>query len=171
MKKLYLIGMLVLLLATAPELALANEGRDLATVRRSTAKYHRFELTMKEGWVDPFGCIESAGQGAMGFHYLNLARFDGQLDLSQPEALVYEQGPEGQMKLVAVEFIIPATEWSESEPPELLGQTLQYKTTVGPYGPDDGVDPYYELHVWVWRHNPNGIFADWNPNVSCAASE
>lgn len=23
------------------------------------------------------------------------------------------------------------------------------------------------LHVWVWKHNPNGMFEDWNPNVSC----
>ena len=54
-----------------------------------------------------------------------------------------------------------------TEPPEFLGQTLQYKTTVGPYGSEYGVAPYYELHVWAWRHNPNGIFADWNPRVTC----
>lgn len=165
-KKLYLIGMLVLLLATAPGLVWANEGHDLATVRSATAKYHRFELAMEEGWVDPFGCIESAGQGAMGFHYLKLDRFDDQLDLSEPEVLIYEKGPQGQMKLVAVEFIIPAAEWSDNEPPTFLGQTLQYKTTVGPYD----VDPYYELHVWVWRHNPSGMFADWNPEVSCGTA-
>lgn len=23
------------------------------------------------------------------------------------------------------------------------------------------------LHVWLWKHNPNGMFEDWNPNVSC----
>jgi hypothetical protein len=164
-KKLHLIGMLVLLLATAPQLVWANEGRDLATVRSATAKYQRFELAMEEGWVDPFGCIESLTQGAMGFHYLNLDRFDQHLNLSQPEVLIYEQGPQGQMKLVAVEFIIPAAAWAEDDSPTFLGQTLQYKTTVGPFP----VDPYYELHVWVWRHNPSGIFADWNPNVSCSS--
>jgi hypothetical protein len=25
----------------------------------------------------------------------------------------------------------------------------------------------YLLHVWLWRSNPSGLFADWNPNVSC----
>ena len=27
--------------------------------------------------------------------------------------------------------------------------------------------PFYELHVWAWRDNPNGAFVDWNPRVSC----
>ena len=25
----------------------------------------------------------------------------------------------------------------------------------------------WALHVWHERHNPRGIFADWNPNVNC----
>lgn len=167
MKKLYLIGMLVMLLATAPELVWATEGSDLAVVRQATAKYHRFAVAEAEGWQPLFDCISSPGQGAMGFHYIMPSRFDDQLNLSEPEVLIYERGPQGQMKLVAVEFIIPAAAWSDSEAPTFLGQTLKYKTTVGPYGAADGVTPYYELHVWTWRHNPSGVFADWNPNVTC----
>jgi hypothetical protein len=30
-----------------------------------------------------------------------------------------------------------------------------------------GMPAFYEMHVWVWKTNPNGVFADWNPNVSC----
>ena len=26
---------------------------------------------------------------------------------------------------------------------------------------------FYLMHAWVWKHNPAGIMADWNPNVSC----
>jgi hypothetical protein len=25
----------------------------------------------------------------------------------------------------------------------------------------------YELHAWVWHHNPGGMFLDWNPTVTC----
>jgi hypothetical protein len=27
--------------------------------------------------------------------------------------------------------------------------------------------PFFELHVWAWRDNPNGAFVDWNNRVSC----
>ncbi|HEX9707342.1 MAG TPA: hypothetical protein VGA24_06845 [Steroidobacteraceae bacterium] len=30
------------------------------------------------------------------------------------------------------------------------------------------VSAFYEIHVWAWRNNPDGTFADWNPRVSCA---
>jgi hypothetical protein len=26
---------------------------------------------------------------------------------------------------------------------------------------------HYDLHVWVWDHNPSGMFTQWNPTVSC----
>ena len=30
--------------------------------------------------------------------------------------------------------------------------------------------PHYELHAWLFRHNPAGMFAEFNPNVTCAHS-
>ena len=30
-----------------------------------------------------------------------------------------------------------------------------------------GVPTFYELHLWVWEHNQNGLFNDWNSKVSC----
>jgi hypothetical protein len=27
--------------------------------------------------------------------------------------------------------------------------------------------PHYDRHVWVYRDNPFGMFAQFNPNVSC----
>jgi len=30
---------------------------------------------------------------------------------------------------------------------------------------------FYELHVWAWRDNPDGSFADWNPLVSCDSQQ
>jgi hypothetical protein len=29
------------------------------------------------------------------------------------------------------------------------------------------LEPFYALHVWVWHHNPLGLFANWNPLVEC----
>jgi hypothetical protein len=30
-------------------------------------------------------------------------------------------------------------------------------------------EPHYDRHVWLFRDNPNGVFAQFNPKVSCAA--
>ena len=33
-----------------------------------------------------------------------------------------------------------------------------------------GLGPFYELHVWAWKKNKKGAFADMNPDVSCDAA-
>ena len=145
----------------------------LAIVRRSTASYHRIETAEQGGFVPLFDCIANlsdAAQGAMGIHYILPSRFDDELNLDEPEVLIYEPQADGRMRLVAVEYVVPSVAWPEdADPPEFLGQELKYKTTMGKYGKEDGVDPYYELHVWVWDHNPSGMFEDWNPTVSCSS--
>ena len=32
---------------------------------------------------------------------------------------------------------------------------------------EQGLDAYYSLHAWLYKSNPIGTFAPWNPNVSC----
>jgi hypothetical protein len=103
----------------------------------------------------------------MGVHYVKFDRFDDQLNLLEPEALVYDFEPNGKAKLVAVEYIIPGAAWSGPQAPEFLGQVLKDKDTVGPHP----VDLYYEVHVWAWRQNPSGLFADWNPKVTCSSPD
>jgi hypothetical protein len=137
----------------------------LAVARQATARYQRLEVAEEDGFVPLFECIAHETDGAMGFHYINPDRFDSELTLTEPEALVYEELPNGEFRLMAVEFVIPAAAWTEAEAPAFLGQTLKYKTTVGSHE----VDPYYEVHVWVWGHNPSGMFADWNPAIACSS--
>lgn len=164
--RVYLWAALALVMLAAPVTVLADGPGDIATIRMTTAKYHDLAVAEADGFAPLFECIASA-QGGMGQHYVLGDRFDAELKLEEPEVLIYDFEPNGQPKLVAVEYIIPAAAWTSPEPPEFLGQTLQYKTTVGSHGPDEGVTPYWELHVWGWRHNPLGIFADWNPRVTC----
>jgi hypothetical protein len=165
--------LLVLLLAVSASVVFAATS-DLATVRQATAKYHRLKVAEADGFVPLFDCIVDPAQpskGAMGVHYIKPDRFDSELDLREPEVLVYEPLANGGMRLVATEYIIPAAAWPPvgAPPPVFLGQALKYKTTMGKYGKDDGIEPYYELHIWAWKHNPNGMFADWNPRVTCPA--
>ena len=101
----------------------------------------------------------------MGIHYPNGALVgDGVLDPRRPEILIYEQRG-GRLRLLGVEFLVIAEQWhaANAAPPVLMGQHFHYVGSPNRYG----LPPFYELHVWAWRDNPSGMFADWNPQVSC----
>jgi hypothetical protein len=69
------------------------------------------------------------------------------------------------MRLVALEYVVFQEAWDENHdsPPKLFGRTFE----LVPEGNRYGLDPFYELHAWVWKHNRRGMFDDWNPKVSC----
>lgn len=95
----------------------------------------------------------------MGIHYANKALLaDPALDITKPEVLMYRPLSDGRLELVGVEYLIPGPAWSEADPPTILGQELEYREELD----------LYALHLWVWRNNPNGLYADWNPNLDCA---
>ena len=93
----------------------------------------------------------------MGYHYGNPDYIDGTVDAMKPEVLVYEPMRNGQLRLVAVEYIVPIPLWQDAEAPMLFGQHFHLNEMAG----------IWALHVWLWKHNPSGMFADWNPNVTC----
>jgi hypothetical protein len=146
---------------TARGSAPSGLARELADLRSATARFHSFEQAESARYDFLFMdmCMFDASPddlGAMGYHYVNTGLLDGSLSISEPEALLYERGPGGQLRLVGVEYVIPKDAWTAPEPPQLFGQNLVL----------NGFD-LWALHVWVWRDNPAGIFADWNPDVSC----
>jgi hypothetical protein len=139
----------------------AAEQQGLAAVRAATARFHRFAVADEEGYDFLFlnTCMvdgSAADRGGMGYHYVNTALLDGQVSIATPEAVLYEPGPNGQLRLVALEYVIPKSAWTHPDPPVLLGQEL----TLNAFD-------LWALHVWVWKRNPSGMFADWNPNVNC----
>ena len=96
----------------------------------------------------------------MGYHHLNRIYVDGTLAVERPEILLYERMPNGAYRLNGVEFIVPYRFWSrDSIAPEILGQRLKHEDNL----------KYWYLHVWAWRPNPNGVFADFHPDVQCPA--
>ncbi|MHB1225186.1 MAG: hypothetical protein ACYC2G_14255 [Gemmatimonadaceae bacterium] len=135
----------------------------LATLRRVTATFHRFDAAVAAGWSAQItGCMDDPAAGGMGFHYGNVALIDGTVRVDEPELLLYERERNGRLRLLAVEYIIPYTELSrESEPPVLFGREFTRNDTFQLWG----------LHAWVWRENPSGMFASWNPRVGCENAE
>lgn len=152
------VAMAVVLILGVPP-ALAGGQSNLADARRSTARFHDVGKAESAGYASTLGslgCFENPGTGGMGLHYLDASSLDASLDPARPEALVYEMGDEGSLKLVGLEYIVPIAAWSGSEPPMLFGRQFHAHPVL----------PLYVLHAWVWRPNPSGMFMDWNPSVS-----
>jgi hypothetical protein len=138
----------------------AAVNKDLATLRRVTAPFHQFATASAAGWSTKItACMtDPGGAGGMGFHYGNTALIDGTASVDAPELLLYEPQKNGRLRLVAVEYIIPySAHPRDAAPPVLFGQQFKQNDTFQLWG----------LHAWVWKHNPSGMFADWNPDVNC----
>jgi hypothetical protein len=149
---------LVTLLAAAPVLA-GNANPLVDKVRAANDRFKDVAAAVAEGYA-PIPCASGLQGGAMGVHYVNGALLkDGIVDIAKPEAVMYEPTADGKMDLVAVEYI------AFKGPAALDGHLFNFVTEPNRYG----LDKFYELHVWAWRPNPTGAFADNNPNVSCDA--
>lgn len=135
----------------------------ISALRHATARFHRVEVALQEGYA-PFGSCFSSPGGAMGFHYANAELMaDPEVDPMHPELLLYEADPQGGLHLVGVEYVTFTAAWHAAgnrARPTLFGERFHLNTTLLS-------EPFYLLHVWPWKFNPTGRFADWNPRVTC----
>ena len=145
------------------------EDGTLTEAREATAEFLDIEQALKAGYVQASPC--EPGQG---YHYLNmkLAR-DDDLDVAYPEVLLYEPGPDGQLLLVGVEYVrfYPESFTAPPTPPYVRDPDGPSMFGTDFHGPMAGHSPdmpdHHELHVWVWRHSPEGMFADHNSWIDC----
>lgn len=149
----------------------------LAATRAALDKYQDPMQAVRDGYFSTVACIEfraeTAGHdhmsykpGAMGVHFLNPATIGPQLDSLKPQVLMYE--PVGdKLVLVGAEWFVPVA--VSKTPPTMFGQTLM--------GPMEGHQPimpaglhHWDLHVWLWKNNPDGVFSPTNSSVKCPKS-
>lgn len=179
MKKVILASLLVLVLlssgyglAFAADVQLTGSPvlKDLAAVRQATAKYHDVEAAIADGYLPTEVCISGPGGAAMGYHYVNYAlAMDPAISLTSPEVLLYAATDDGGVRLVGVEYFFaigaPGTPVPPNPPPApvLFGRAFD-----GPMeGHEPQMPPHYDLHVWAWQANPDGLFVPFNRNVTC----
>lgn len=144
--------------------ALLNQ--DLAALRRATAGFHRFESAREAGHAvlvrhpdTDAACLEHPTDGGMGRHYLDPSLVDDAVSVTEPEVVIYEPTENGELRLVGVEYVIPyAIRGPEETPPTLFGREFLHNPTFR----------LWMLHVYVWKQNPSGTFATWNPRITCA---
>lgn len=133
----------------------------VATIRRAIDPYRDVNAAVADGYVRVSGC-ESSAAGGMGYHYLNPANvvIGDVADPTKPTILLYGPGRSGDLELLGAEFWQPEV----GQPtPMLAGEPFN-----GPMPGHGGDMPvHYDLHVWTHVANPSGVFAPWNPNVTC----
>ena len=131
----------------------------LATANLAAAAYQDVEVAEAAGYASTLvelGCHQDPARGGMGVHYLDASLMDGEVSATAPEALVYELDAAGDIAgLVAHEYIVPVDAWAGNAPPRLFGQAFTRHPVL----------PLWKLHAWIWKDNPAGTFADYNPKV------
>ena len=134
-----------------------------ARVRAATESFKVLDSAVAKGYPATVAqCLADPTHGAMGYHHLNRAYVDNKIEIDKPEILLYERRPDASYRLNGVEYIIPYRVWPrDSVPPKLMGRDLLRS---------DGLSLWY-THMWVWTKNSAGLFADWNPAVTCPGTK
>jgi hypothetical protein len=129
--------------------------RKLDSLRAATAPFQSFDAAQAAQWSTKITSCMDSTVGGMGFHYGNANLIDGKVRVDQPEVLLYEPLEHGRLQLVGVEYIVPLS--MAAKAPRLFGRDFRPNLRF----------QVWALHVWIWKDNPSGLFADWNPTVNC----
>ena len=149
---------------------------NIDAMRKALSKYEDPYVAVRDLYLSTVGCVHYDGlkmeghmhypKGGMGIHFVNLT-IQGPLDPMKPNVLLYEP-VDGKLKLVGAEWLVPLA--VAKERPTLLGQPFA--------GPMEGHEPlipqgfhHYDLHAWLFKDNPLGMFSPTNPNVTCEGAE
>ena len=172
MRRLFAVAVLVAAITTLVSTnAYGSAHGNLSKIRHVTAKYQNVAVAESAGYAllvdkDGIACIDMPGMGAMGVHYVKGDLVgDGKINALRPEAVVYEPVGHGRLRLVAVEYVVFKADWDAHHrtKPRLFGQ--KFDTTLSPNR--YGLPAFYSLHAWIFKANPAGTFAMWNPRVHC----
>ena len=71
----------------------------------------------------------------------------------------------GRRRLAAVEWYHLDADQNlatDVDRPSLFGRPL-----LGPMIHEPGTPVHYDVHVWLFKHNPRGVFAPFNPAARC----
>ncbi|HEX3319343.1 MAG TPA: hypothetical protein VHR84_01450 [Terriglobales bacterium] len=147
---------------------------EIQQLRSAFEKYKDPFVAVRDGYFSTVACINFPHEsmpghvqypkGAMGVHFLNPALIAPVLDPMKPQILLYEPDANGALRLTGVEWFLPLA--LAKERPKMFGHEF--------LGPMEGHEPvmpsdltHYDLHVWLFKDNPEGMFAPTNPAVKC----
>lgn len=145
----------------------------IAELRQWSAKFHDIDKAAAAGYSANIGCIDETIQGlapsearGMGYHVtrgdMDLIG-DGVVDIDNPEFLVYAPHQNdgsypraerlGKARLVGFDYYLPGD--PTDTPPEFFGEPFDYSPVFNGW----------VRHIYLWGHNPDGMFENYNPAV------
>ena len=167
------------------DLTQSSSAKTLDALRQLTAPLHDLDAAEAAGYAlltappltAPDGCISSASDGGMGYHYTrgnNLA--DDSVALLDPEFLVYAptNAPRtdgvARRRLAAFDYFLPySTKWPGPTDPNFKRAPTLHDFSTMTELPDKSFAPSrfggWMFHIWLWDNNPSGMFANWNTSV------
>ncbi|CAN5896532.1 hypothetical protein BH23GEM9_BH23GEM9_34420 [soil metagenome] len=135
-----------------------TDAAELATLRQLTAGYTDIAAAQAAGYTAQITpCWYHGEHGGQGVHFARTELIDGTVSLNEPEIVMYEPRADGTQQFLAIEYIVPFAAWDQAQPPSLLGRDFMRNERL----------ELWVLHVWLGKENPSGMYADWNPNVTC----
>ena len=160
-------------LSRSSDLPLSKKVKNqLKDVKAATEKYKDYNVALADGFENTHEFAFDPELGGMGIHFINPDRMDdNELNITEPEVLLYQPTKDGDYKLIGVEYYVPAA-LIDLTPVlyehEFDGPMLNHEldpTKLSEVQKNDRNNQHYDLHVWVWKNNPNGLFTQFNPNV------
>lgn len=179
------LGMLFLAGCDDDDDVTAPEGPpSLQQITDATEAFQDPQAARDAGYVSTEECVAHPTEGAMGVHFANpqllgltdpvngrVHGTDPEIDFLEPEILVYEPQSDGSLELVALEFLVFADAWDANNEgaPSYEDHEFHYMEDDPSTEADEahGFTPHYDRHMWLFKNNPSGTFADWNPDVTC----
>ena len=158
----------------------------LQQLARQLEPFKSVAYAQSHGYVQGSGCEAHPTLGTMGFHYVSprllgiTAPVNGRVNgtgtytgVEPPAILLYIPDGQGGLRLAGIELLVFAAAWdaANNEAPKYRGREYNYMAD-NPATPQDeahGFMPHYDLHIWLFDHNPSGLYAQWNPSLSCGA--
>jgi hypothetical protein len=158
----------------------------LQQLARQLEPFKNVSYALSQGYVRGSACETHPTLGGMGHHYVNprllglTAPVNGRVNgtgtytgVEPPAILLYAPDGQGGLELVGIELLVFAAAWdaANNHPPMYRGRAYNYMVDNPNTSHDEAHNfmPHYDLHIWLFEHNPSGLYAQWNPSVSCGA--
>ncbi len=149
------------------------------------SNYRSVAYAESQGYVRGSACESHPTLGTMGYHYVRpdllglTAPVNGRVNgtgtytrAEPPAILLYVPDGEGGLKLAGIEMLVFAAAWEAGHnyPPMYRGREYNLMVDDPNTARDEahGFMPHYDLHIWLFEHNPSGLYAQFNPALSCA---
>ena len=86
-----------------------EESALVSAVRDATARFRNVTSLdgPGEGYALNFGCVSGGDFGAMGLHYVNMNFVDGNVNVKEPEIILFEPPANGGIRITGVDFLCP----------------------------------------------------------------